>query len=348
MRIHRAGRYAWDRLGQFIQKKRFLAVSMAAVVVLGGAIGTGVAKAAGPASPAVSIHGSNKICRNDQHIDTVERIDVRNNDDSGEPLCLTVYEHKPNFQITSSGVHTAWGAYPNAFLGCEISVCSPHSGLPMQVSNIKAASSTFHYHFGNGEFSGNAAYDIWFDPKPITSGEVNHGAEIMIWLAAKNIGGPVGTPVYIDGTWWDYTNWTTSHGGRTWNYVRFWRLKSTSEVVNLNLKNFFQYTQDRRLLSSKWYLTAVETGYEICVGGIGTHTLWFSASVTPWKAPKAAAPKPKPKPKPKPTIPAAPKPTKLPSPAPTPTAPSPSSITVTAPPTAAEPTSSQTPVPMSS
>jgi cellulose 1,4-beta-cellobiosidase len=323
-----------------------LAGSLTAVVVLAGAVGVGAASAS--ISPAVSIHGTNRICANDAHIDTVERVDIRNNDDSGDKLCLTVYYHKPNFQITTSDVNTNWGAYPNAFVGCEISVCSPHSGLPMQVSNVKSASSSWDYHPGSGTYVGNAAYDIWFDPKPITSGQVDHGAEIMIWLDSKGVGSPSGIPVFIDGTWWEYTNWTADHGGRTWNYVRFWRASPTLKVTNLNLKNFFAYTQQRHLLSSTWYLTAIESGYEICRGGYGIHTLWFSASVTPWKAPKSPTPPSKPKPKPTPTIPSGPKPTKLPTPTPTPTAPSPSTVTTTPPPTdapttAAPPTATPTP-----
>jgi hypothetical protein len=332
--IYRAGRHARERIGHFFLTRRLLAVSTTVVVVLGGAIGVGAASAA--ISPAVSIHGTNKICGNDAHIDTVTRVDIRNNDDSNSPLCLTVWYHKPNFQITTSRVNTPWGAFPNAFIGCEISVCSPHSGLPMQVSNVRTASSTWHYHFGSGPFAGNAAYDIWFDPKPITSGQVNHGAEIMVWVGSHGLGSPVGTPVYIDGTWWDFSHWTASHGGRTWNYVRFWRQKQTLSV-NLNLKNFFSYTENKHLLSSRWYLTAIETGYEICRGGYGIHTLWFSASVTPWKAP-TPPPAPKPKPKPTPTIPSAPKPSTLPTSTPTPTGPPPSTAPSTTPPTG-EPTS---------
>jgi Glycosyl hydrolase family 12 len=282
-------------MGHFLVARPLLAASTAAVLVLGATIGTRAARAA--MGPAVSIHGTNKICGNDAHIDTVERVDIRNNDDSGAPLCLTVWYHKPNFQITTTQVASDWGAFPNAFIGCEVSVCSPHSGLPMQVSNIKTATSTWHYHPGSGRFVGNATYDIWFDPKPITSGQVDHGTEIMIWLDWKGVGAPNGTPLYIDGTWWDFTHWVAMHGGRTWNYVRFWRLEPTLKVA-LDLKRFFAYTEYRDLLSPAWYLTSIETGYEICRGGYGTHTLWFSASVTPRKAP---VPSPAPTPTPKPT-----------------------------------------------
>jgi len=290
--IYRSGRHVRTRLGRLSPTRRLLAVSASAVVTLGGSIGARTA--GGTVSPAVSIHGTSKICGNDAHIDTVERVDIRNNDDSNSPLCLTVWYHKPNFQITTTGVDSDWGAFPNAFIGCEVSVCSPHSHLPMQVSNLKTATSTWHYHPGSGRFVGNAAYDVWFDPKPITSGQVDHGAEIMIWLSSRGVGRPNGTPVYIDGTWWDFTHWIAMHGGRTWNYVRFWR-QEPSLKVNLDLKNFISYTEESHLLSSRWYLTSIETGYEICRGGYGIHTLWFSASVTPWKA---ATPPPAPKPTP--------------------------------------------------
>jgi hypothetical protein len=319
--IYRAGRRARQWARQFFRAKRLLARSLSAVVVVTGAVG--VCAAAASVTPAVSIHGTNKICGNDAHIDTVERVDIRNNDDSGDTLCLTVWYHKPNFQITTSDVHTNWGAFPNAFIGCEVSVCSPESHLPMQVSNVKSATSTWDYHPGSGKFAGNAAYDIWFDPVPITSGQVNHGAEIMIWLDTQGIGSPDGTPVYIDGTWWYYITWRAAHGGRTWNYVRFWRARPILKVA-LDLKAFFQYTEERHLLSSTWYLTAIETGYEICRGGYGIHTLWFSANVTPWNASKPPAP-----PTPTPTP---------PTPTPTPTSPTPTPPTPT-------PTSAGTPTP---
>jgi hypothetical protein len=328
------------------------------VVAVAG-IGGAAAAATVNVRPAVSIHGTTTICGKDEHVDTVERVDIRNNNFRGEPMCLTVYYHKPNFQITYSGLNEPWAAFPNAFVGCEVSVCSPHSGLPMRVSNIRQAYSTWHYHPG-GTWQGNAAYDVWFDPKPITSGQVNHGAEIMIWLNQSKIGAPYGTPVYIDGTWWDYTHWTAQHGSLTWNYVRFWRQRPTLLVTNLNLKNFFQYTEHAHLLSSTWYLTAVESGYELWHGGFGMHTLWYSVLVRPWHAPEApkpatiVKPKPKPKPtptptpKPSPTVTGTPKPTPSPSNTPTPTQPTDTSTTSSAPSPSHSPGDIATPTPASS
>jgi hypothetical protein len=89
-------------------------------------------------------------------------------------------------------------------------------------------------------------------------------------------------------------------------------------VKNLNLKVFMQYAERAHLLSSTWYLTGVESGYELWRGGVGMHTFSYSVLLTPWRQPKPA-PAPKPKPAPRPT----PKPT--PEPTPAPTAPAPTS-----------------------
>jgi hypothetical protein len=54
-----------------------------------------------------------------------------------------------------------------------------------------------------GNWKGYAAYDIWFDPRPRTSGK-DTGAEIMLWLDASRYGKPGGRKVRIDGAWWGF------------------------------------------------------------------------------------------------------------------------------------------------
>jgi hypothetical protein len=320
-----------------------IATSAALAVVLTGALSGGADAAV---NPAVDIHTKTKICGLDQHIVTIERVDIRNNNFRGEPMCLLNYYFKDNFQIVSSGLHEAWAAYPNAFVGCEISVCTPESPMPIQVSNIRQAYSSWQYHPG-GPWIGNASYDIWFNPTKMTTGQVNHGAEIMLWLnqSGKGVGRPNGTRVFIDGTWWGFTTWVARHGTLTWNYIRFWRESPTLQVTNLNLKNFFAYAERRHLLSSKWWLTAVESGYELWQGGVGMHTLHYSVLVTPWVAPKKPA-----SPQPTPTLPAAPTPTPLPTSSPTPASTPGMAPPATAPPTSSptsSPTGSPTPAPTS-
>jgi hypothetical protein len=341
--FYRAARYARERVRGFFREHRMIATSTVLALAATGALSGG---ADAVVNPDVNIHAKTKICGLDQHIVTIERVDIRNNNFRGEPMCLLNYYYKDNFRIVSSGLHEAWAAYPNAFVGCEISVCSPESPMPIQVSNIRQAYSSWQYHPG-GPWIGNAAYDIWFNPTKMTTGQVNHGAEVMLWLnqSGKSVGKPSGTRVYIDGTWWGFTTWVARHGTLTWNYVRFWRESRTLSVTNLNLRNFFAYAEKRHLISSKWWLTAVESGYELWQGGVGMHTLHYSVLVTPWVAPKKA-----PAPAPKLTLPAAPKPTPLstatpppstPGPSPSPTATSPAATPASVP--AGSPTPAATP-----
>jgi hypothetical protein len=172
--IYLAGRRALGHIG----RRELTAAGTGLVVVLAGLMGGAEASVAA-VTPAVSIHGTTKICGKDDHVVTIERVDIRNNNFRGEPECLTVYYHKPNFQITYSGLHEPWAAFPNAFVGCEVSVCSPESPMPIEVNNIRQAYSSWNYHPGH-TWIGNAAYDIWFNPTKMTTGQVNHGAEIMI------------------------------------------------------------------------------------------------------------------------------------------------------------------------
>jgi hypothetical protein len=190
-------------------------------------------------------------------------------------------------------------------VGCEISVCSPHSGMPIKVSNIKALNTTWQYHPGYS-WKGDAAYDIWFDPTPRTSDQIDKGAEIMIWLGTSGVGRPTGRTMRIDGTRWAYTTWrATRPDGRSWNYIRFWRVRPTLSVRKLDLKPFLAYAQHVHKLSSTWWLTSVEAGFELWRGGLGMTSLNYEVSLMPWRT--AAKPKPTARPvardrKPKPDV----------------------------------------------
>jgi Glycosyl hydrolase family 12 len=284
VRIHRTGRHVRGRVKQVLWKNRILAGTAALAVVLGGSADVAATAMTASANGSASVSSSvTTICGKDQHIVTTPRVDIRNNNWQGMPMCLTNHGLGANFTITASGLDEPWAAYPNAFVGCEISVCSPHNPMPIEVSNIRQAYSSWQYHPG-GPWTGNAAYDIWFNPTPMTTGQVNHGTEIMLWLDASHVGHSDAPLVSIDGTRWHFDTWTTHHGSLSWHYVRFWRATPTLSVTNLNLQPFFAYTESRGLLKTTWYLTAVEAGYELWQGAIGMQTKNFSVLVTPWNA----------------------------------------------------------------
>jgi Glycosyl hydrolase family 12 len=293
---------------------RYAAVLVAAVATVAALPGAGAASASTAAAKKLA-RGVTVLCQKDAHLITKTGVDIRNNNFRGEPECLTNWNGAPAFMITKSGAHSAWAAFPNTFVGCEISVCSPDSGMPIQVKNIKALSSTWVFAPAR-RWKGNAAYDIWFNPTYRTSGQ-DTGAEVMLWLDWSNLS-PVGGPIVtIDGTRWLFSFWVMNHGGKRWNYVRFWRLESATSVRNLDLMPFLRFAEGyHRSVKPTWWLTGVEAGYELWSGGVRMHTQLYSVSLK--SRLKPAKKKPKPKPTPTPTLPPAPSPSPLPTATPTP------------------------------
>jgi hypothetical protein len=301
-------------------KGRHVAALMAVAAAVGGLPGTASASATGAMKSSQDV---TVLCRKDDHLITRTGVDIRNNNFQGEPECLTNWNDNPGFMITRSGAHTPWAAFPNTFVGCEISVCSPDSGMPIQVKNIKALSTTWRFVPAK-RWQGNAAYDIWFNPWYRTSGQ-DTGAEIMIWLDWNKLYFPPGPIVQIDGTRWLVSSWTMFRGkGKSWHYLRFWRLGKVTSVRGLNLMPFLTFAERYRYtLKPAWWLTGIEAGYELWSGGVGTHTQLFAVNLKSKLKPPVVK-KPQPKPTPKPTLPPAPTPSALPTtPSPQPTTPSP-------------------------
>jgi len=145
------------------------------------------------------------------------------------------------------------------------------------VSSLHRLTSTWRYSArASGQW--NAAYDIWFDPRPVRGGQVT-GTEIMLWLDVKNMSPVHGWPVLrIDGASWQFLHWRTYHNGTSWNYIQFRRVHTDTYVRNLNLIPFMQRAEASGLLRTSWYLTAVEAGFEICRDGTGLATDTFSVS----------------------------------------------------------------------
>ncbi|MET8763169.1 glycoside hydrolase [Lentzea sp. NPDC004782] len=181
------------------------------------------------------------------------------------------------FRITtqqgSSPTNGAPVSYPSVFLGCHYTNCSPGSTLPMQVSRIRNATSSISYRYAGGTY--DAAYDIWLDPTPKTNG-VNQ-MEIMIWFNRQGPIQPIGSVVG-----------NTTIGGRSW---QVWRGSNGSNNVisyvapspinswSFNVLDFLNDVRVRGAITTSWYLTSIQAGFEPWNGGVGLAVDNFSATV---------------------------------------------------------------------
>ena len=182
------------------------------------------------------------------------------------------------FAITAQqGVGSTSGApvsYPAIFLGCHYTNCSPGTNLPMQVSAISSATSSISYNYVSGA-TYDAAYDIWLDPTPRRDG--NNAMEIMIWFNRQGSIQPIGSVVG-----------NTTIGGRTWqvwqgsngsNNVISYVAPSPINSWSFSVLDFINDVKNRGAITSAWYLTSIQAGFEPWIGGTGLAVTNFSASV---------------------------------------------------------------------
>ncbi|MCW3844359.1 cellulose binding domain-containing protein [Micromonospora yasonensis] len=200
------------------------------------------------------------------------------------------------FSITrQDGVGNTSGApvsYPSIFVGCHYTNCSPGTNLPVQVKNISNAPSSISYNYVSGAIY-DAAYDIWLDPTPKKDG-VNQ-MEIMIWFNRQGSIQPIGSPVgnaSIAGRTWEV--WRGSNGS---NNVISYVASSAISSLSFDVLAFINDTRNRGAITSDWYLTSIQAGFEPWQGGVGLAVNSFSQDVNtggstppPTTAPPTTAP----------------------------------------------------------
>jgi hypothetical protein len=257
-------------------------------------IGTSASAATPPPAPgAIGLYGPDGkpvhrphgagwfTCKGDIHANVANGAIVRNN--GFQPMCIGSYSWDDKFTVYHSSVTRNWADFPNIYVGCEMDgslpqLCTQGRATPVRVSSIRSEASSVTYHYPLSDFAGNAAYDIWFDRTERPPKGRDDGAEIMIWLGSNGIGSPAfSRAVKIDGIWWGYITWGAFHSGHGWNYIRYWRLSGrSSDAVTLNLIPFYKDAERAGRLSSHWYLTGTEFGFETCFGGKGLEVRRFT------------------------------------------------------------------------
>jgi Glycosyl hydrolase family 12 len=179
-----------------------------------------------------------------------------------------------SFDLPTNG---APAAYPSIYRGCHWGNCTTQNPLPIQVSKLVSARSSWSTTQADaGAY--DVAYDIWTNSSPTTSVQPD-GSEIMIWLNSRGGVQPAGSLVAtasIAGATWNV--WTDRMSG--WNYIAYQRTSGTTAVSDLDLRAFILDSVTRGSTSGSSYLIAVEAGFEIWKGGKGLASDSFSVSTT--------------------------------------------------------------------
>jgi cellulose 1,4-beta-cellobiosidase len=274
-----AGHTQWPDGGKKLVKKALmLAFALAACLQT---IPVSAARA------ATSAAGST-LCLKSQHLIVHNRFgtrfQIRNSYWRGQRRqCIHNSGDRDNFTITQRPGFDPAGrvvAFPHIFRGCAWKICSPNAGIPIKVSAIGHLVTTWHTR-ENAPGTWNAAYDIWFGKRRMTTGQPT-GAELMIWLnhhgrcCALQHGAP---KVWIDGRPFRLSHWIARHNGLSWHYIQFRMIHKTWHVDHLRLRPFIRRCVRLGLIRPWWWMENVEAGFELWSGGQGLATTRFGVSM---------------------------------------------------------------------
>ena len=179
-----------------------------------------------------------------------------------------------NFNLGTSG---APATYPSIYKGCHWGLCTPNSGLPIQVSKLGTATSSWSTtQPASGAY--DVAYDIWFNSTPTTTGQPD-GTEMMIWINSRGGVQPFGSQTAtanIAGY-----NWNVWTGNQTsWKIISYVLNPGATSINNLDIKALINDSVSRGSLNASNYLIDSEAGFEIWQGGQGLATNSYSFNAT--------------------------------------------------------------------
>lgn len=206
---------------------------------------------------------------------------IKNDNFRGTAECLSgLNGQSRSFRVSVSKASSEFepDAFPEIFIGCSWGRCSPDRRLPAPLYSLRDPRTSWSTT-ERADGIWNAAYDLWFDRRPIRNGQAT-GAEIMIWLNEAGTASAQGSPIVrIDGARWYLLTWITYAHGKSWRYISFRRVDRTWHVTGLALRPFFRLAERYGWVDPRWYLLNVEAGFEIWHDGTGLSTRWFSTSL---------------------------------------------------------------------
>jgi hypothetical protein len=239
--------------------------------------------------PAANVNGS--TCVNFGTIFSTDRLYyVMNNvfNDAQGSQCITasgtgVTVTSANHNIATNGAPAAYTAFVR---GCHFGTCTTNSNLPKVVSTISSVPSNFAVQPAGAAW--DAAYDIWFDRSANTMTR-NNALEMMIWLGSANvqpIGRQVDTATIAGATW---QVWYTASASPP--VISYRRTPTTTSMPTFDIMEFVRDAMRRNAsqgtipangspaLSSAWFLTSVQAGFELWQGGASASIRSFAAAV---------------------------------------------------------------------
>jgi glycosyl hydrolase family 12 len=191
-------------------------------------------------------------------------------DDAGGAFTLT----SANMSVPTSG---APATYPSIFKGCHWGECTANSGMPIRVSDLASATTSWSTtQVESGAY--DVAYDLWFNSTPTTTGQPD-GTEVMIWMNSRGGVQPFGSKAAsaaIAGKQWDI--WVGQQAG--WKIISYVLMPGATSFANLDTKALIDDAVARGSINPAHYLIDAEAGFEVWQGGQGLASNSFSFSTT--------------------------------------------------------------------
>jgi hypothetical protein len=201
------------------------------------------------------------------------------NDVFGSHYSECISTRPSGFKIIRARTGWLWGAYPDVFVGCEYNVCS-RTPLPERpIRDFTELTMTLYTRFD--ATAGNDATDWWFDrTRPGRSLGHPNGAEIMVWLAWREVPARFGYVVRLGGQPFYVEHWLAYADNTHWEYIQFrWIGAHRHPSARLNMLALIHYSERLGWLRSSWYPSSLDAGFEIIHGGVGSRIINYSVSI---------------------------------------------------------------------
>ncbi|GLV54061.1 hypothetical protein KDH_09100 [Dictyobacter sp. S3.2.2.5] len=183
-------------------------------------------------------------------------------------------------------------AWPSIVDGWQWGTWSNNTDLPVKLWDNKDITTSWHFSpNGGSSYRADVAYDLWIHNLDVDSYWPTDEVMIWPWYTDEDTGARSGTYVgtlYANGANWDlYKSWNASsqspYGG--WTFWKFIRQDKTTQLDNLNIKDFMMYLQwslpnasDR--ISNALSLTSIQAGSEIWYGNGTFSTDYYSVNIS--------------------------------------------------------------------